>query len=355
MPVDGPLSNLRIFEVGHMLAGPYCGMLLADLGAEVIKVEHPPAGDIARAIATDQVAGQTVYFASLNRSKRSVALDLGDPDDRAAFDGLVATDNGLVTNLRPSAICKLGLAYAELSAIGPRIACLALTGFGMEVRDAERPAYDYIAQARMGLMNLTGDPDTPPTKTGYSVVDNSSGIMGAFALVSMIQSGRGGQVDVSLYDTMLSQMNYIAGAYLNSGTPPGRVASGGHPFLVPAQIFATADGHVSIFISRFEHREEVLSALSELFLSRPSRDRVVLLEPLDIVIAEVSALQEALDGPLVTEREMVVTTPRDGVAFRLVGSPVKVAGWRPRYAVAPDLGADNAALCAQSPGRGSNG
>jgi crotonobetainyl-CoA:carnitine CoA-transferase CaiB-like acyl-CoA transferase len=218
----------------------------------------------------------------------------------------------------------------------------------------------------MGLMNLTGDPGAPPTKTGYSVVDNSSGIMGALALVAMIQGGKGGQVDVSLYDTMISQMNYIAAGYLNSGKLPQRVASGGHPYLVPAQTFETSDGHISIFIShdrfwkafakgvgretwvtdpvfatthaRSENRQTVIAALSDLFRSRTTRHWVDTLEPLGIVIAGVSTLEEALAGDIVRERDLVADIPLSSGSIRLVGAPFKIAGFTPEYRPAPRLG-----------------
>ncbi|HMN66466.1 MAG TPA: CoA transferase, partial [Burkholderiaceae bacterium] len=152
-----PLSGKRIIEVGHMLMGPYCGMLLADMGAEVVKVE-PPGGDIARTISPHRVGGHNAYFASLNRSKKSVVLDLGSESGQAALVALARTADGLVTNLRPAAIRKLGLTYDRLKHANPAIVCVALTGYGLQSPFAERPAYDYVIQALTGVMALTGDP-----------------------------------------------------------------------------------------------------------------------------------------------------------------------------------------------------
>lgn len=363
---DGPLSKLRILEVGHMLAGPYCGMLLADLGAEVIKIEMPPAGDIARNVGDDSTDGNSVYFASLNRGKKSVALDLVSDEGRQEFLRLVKSADGLITNLRPRAIRKLGLTYEDLKSANPRIACLALTGFGLDGPYADRPAYDYIIQAMMGLMNLTGDPGSPPIKTGYSVVDNSSGIMAALGLLSMIHEGKGGQVDICLYDVMISQMNYLAASYLNSGEPPRRQPSGSHPYFVPAQIFETRDGHIAIFIShdtfwksfalgvdrpawvddphfrtvkaRYENRDFVVKELADLFRSRDTGYWIDRLERIGIVIAGVGTLEDALESEHTRQRAMVVEVPLEEGTLRLVGSPIKIAGREPDYRRAPTLG-----------------
>ena len=204
--MKGPLSGVRILEIGHMLAAPYCGLLLADLGAEVIKIE-PSEGDIARRVSPRSIGPHNEYFLSLNRNKSSVVLDLASPDGKRELHGLAATARGLVTNLRPSAIQKLGLTYEALKSVNPKLVCVALTGFGLEGRFSERPAYDYVIQAMTGVMTITGEPDNPPTKTGYSAVDNSAGIMAALGLTAKLVEGNGGQVDIAMYDVMLSQLN----------------------------------------------------------------------------------------------------------------------------------------------------
>jgi CoA:oxalate CoA-transferase len=365
-PGSQPLSGVRIIEIGHMLAGPYCGMLLADLGAEVIKIEAPPGGDIGRTIGPHKAGSHNTYFASLNRGKKSVLLDLASPAGKTALSDLVRSAQGLVTNLRPSAIKKLGLTYSALSDINPRIACLALTGYGLEGPFADRPAYDYVIQALAGVMALTGDPGGPPIKTGYSVVDNSAGIMGALALVAAIHGGRGGQVDVSLYDVMLSQMNYLASAYLNAGEKPSRQASGAHPYIVPAQIFATLDGHLALFIShdefwrrfanevgcehwlsnprfatmrgRSENRDLVIGEVAALLRMHCTQEWVDRLGRLDLVVAGVETLDQALESDLTLSRGMVVTVPTREGALRLVGSPIRVEGGHNVFGPPPRLG-----------------
>lgn len=360
----GPLSGKRILEVGHMLAGPYSGMLLADLGAEVIKIEGPD-GDIARQIGPHTLGEHNVYFASLNRNKKSVVLDLKTDAGQRGLHRLVAESDALLTNLRPSAIKSLGLTYDALKTVNSQITCVALTGYGLDGPFSESPAYDYVIQALTGVMMMTGDPDGSPVKPGFSTVDNSAGIMGALALTAKLVEGHGGQVDVSMHDTMLSQLNYLASSYLNAGDAPARVAGGGHPYIVPAQIFEARRGHVVVFIThdkfwklfadalgeprwttdphfatmqaRSRHRDEVVADIARRLKERDAEEWVELLAPLGLVIAAVQSLPSALDGALVTSRGMVVDIPVEGAALRLVGNPIRFDDAETGYAPPPLL------------------
>lgn len=366
-----PLSGKRIIEVGHMLMGPYCGMLLADLGAEVIKVE-PRDGDIARSISPHRVGGHNAYFASLNRNKKSVVLDLASESGRADLVALVRTAAGLITNLRPSAIRKLGLTYDALKSANPALVCVALTGYGLESPFAERPAYDYVIQALTGVMALTGDPDDPPTKTGYSAVDNSAGIMGAVGLLAKLVEGKGGQVDIAMYDVMLSQLNYLAGAWLNAAERPERHPHSAHPYIVPAQIFRTADGWLTLFIThdRFWHlfcdeirhpewivdprlatmsarranREFALDSIAEVIAADTTEHWVSRLAPLGIVAAGVESLDVALASEHARARQMVATIPAAEGQIRVVGNPIKLFGVSDEYRAPPMLGEHNRSL-----------
>ncbi|HLT26956.1 MAG TPA: CoA transferase [Zeimonas sp.] len=366
-----PLRGKRIIEVGHMLMGPYCGMLLADLGADVIKVE-PPAGDIARSISPHKVGPHNAYFASLNRGKRSVVLDLASDEGRAQLGVLVRDAHGLVTNLRPKAIRKLGLTYERLKAFNPKIVCVALTGYGLDSPFAERPAYDYVIQALTGVMALTGDPSGPPTKTGYSAVDNSAGIMGAVGLLAKLVQGEGGQVDIAMYDVMLSQLNYLAGAWLNAGERAERYPASAHPYIVPAQIFRTADGWLTLFIThddfwrtfcreigrpewidderyatmvaRRENRELVLHSIGEVLATETTERWVARLAPLGIVAAGVETLETALASEQTAARGMVAEIPLDGEMLRVVGNPVKFSDAQDDFRAPPLLGEHGPAL-----------
>ena len=365
--MSGPLQGIRVIEVGHMLMGPYCGMLLADLGAEVIKIE-PAAGDIARSIGGLQVDGHNCYFASLNRNKRSVVLDLASADGQRALGELVAQAHALVTNLRPSAIRKLGLTHDALRRHNERIVCVALTGFGLDSPYADQPAYDYVVQALTGVMHLTGEPGGPPVKTGYSAVDNSAGIMGALGLLAKIVEGRGGQVDIAMYDVMLSQMNYLASAVLNGGEAAQRLPMSSHPYIVPAQLFRTADDWLMLFIThddfwrifcervrrpdwivepafatmkaRRENRDRVVAELVGMFVQRPTREWIELLGSSGVVISGLQTLEHALSGEQARSRQMVVEVEMEAGcrAFRLVGNPIKIEGMRTRYQAPPRLG-----------------
>jgi len=367
-----PLTGKKILEISHMLAGPYCGMLLADLGADVIKIESGE-GDIARSTGPHALGPYNIYFASLNRNKKSVLLDLKTPDGRSAFEELVANADALITNLRPDAIERLGLTYDALRGLNPRLVCVSLTGFGLTGPYRDNPAYDYIIQALCGVMMLSGEPDAPPTRVGYSVVDNTGGMMAAIGLLAQMVAQRGAQIDVSLYDTMLSQLNYLAAAYLNAGLVPARQRAGGHAYFVPAQIFATLDGYLALFIthddfwrrfcaavgevdwvvdarfatmaSRTANRDHVINAIGELLSRRRSAEWLEVLQPAGVVVATVETMVDALCGPQAAARDMVATVTTPHGALRLVGNPIKIAGAVPKYECPPLLGEQTANLC----------
>ncbi|MGW4368453.1 CaiB/BaiF CoA transferase family protein [Nocardia takedensis] len=342
MTGPGPLAGIRVLEVGTMLAGPYATMMLADLGADVIKVE-PAAGDISRQVGAS-------YFASLNRNKRSIRLALETDAGRAGLTDLVAESHALLVNLKPSAIKRLGLTYDALRAHNERIVCVSITGYGLHGGDS--PAFDYVIQAAAGIAALTGDPEGPPTLPGYSSADNSTGLTAALGLLAQIVSGRGGQIDVSLYEVMLSQLNYHAAAYLNDGVRPTRRPFGAHSYYVPAQLFPTAAGHLALFIThdgfwksfaaeagivgfermadRAARRAEVLAAVTAALSTDTAAGWEERLRPLGIPAAAVRELPEALDAP-----GAPVVTVGDR---RAVGNPIHVSEYLPTYRPAPELG-----------------
>jgi crotonobetainyl-CoA:carnitine CoA-transferase CaiB-like acyl-CoA transferase len=346
-----PLAGIRILEVGHMLAGPYATMMLADLGAHVTKIE-PPGGDISRQVGD-------AYFASLNRGKRSVCLDLTAERGRTRLGELVTDAHALLVNLKPPAIRRLGLTYDALRHWNERIVCVAVTGFGLEAGDD--PAFDYLIQAVTGIAALTGDPAGPPTLPGYSSVDNSAGLTAALGLLAQIVSGRGGQVEVPMRDVMLSQLNYRASAYLNEGTEPRRLPFGAHSYYVPAQLFPTAEGYLALFVThdgfwksfaaeagiagfptmaeRTARRDEVLAAVTGALAVDTAVTWESRLRPLGVPAAAVRTLPEALAAA----PDAIVTAGR----FRLVGSPVHVAGYRPDYRPPPRLGEHGGAPAAR--------
>ena len=325
-----------------MLAGPYATMMLADLGAEVTKIE-PAGGDISRTVGDS-------YFASLNRGKRSVRLELATDAGQARLGELAAESHALLANLKPSAIRRLGLTYEALSKWNERIVCVALTGFGLDGGDD--PAFDYVVQAVTGVADLTGDPDGPPTLPGYSSADNSTGLTAALGLLAQIVSGRGGQVEVSMRDVMLSQLNYRVAAYLNDGVAPRRFPLGAHSHYVPAQLFPTADGYLALFVThdgfwrsfareagidgfptmadRTRRRGQVLSVVTRALAADTAQGWEARLRPLGVPAAAVRTLPEALAA----HPDAIV----DAGGFQLVGSPIRVTGYEPDYRPPPQLG-----------------
>jgi crotonobetainyl-CoA:carnitine CoA-transferase CaiB-like acyl-CoA transferase len=362
--MSGPLAGIRVVEVGHMLAGPYCGLMLADLGAEVVKIE-PPEGDIGRGVSPHFVGKHNAYFASLNRNKKSIVLDLASEAGQESLGRIVAESQALITNLRPSAIRKLGLTYERLKRWNDRLVCVALTGYGLSGPFAERPAYDYVIQALTGVMAMTGDPKSPPTKAGYSAVDNSAGLVAAIGLLAKIVEGKGGQVDVAMYDVMLSQLNYLAGAALNAGETISRIPDSSHPYIVPAQVFHTADGWLTLFIThdgfwkifckeigrtewienpmfvtmqaRRENRAHVVQEIGKVLMECPAAAWVRRLEPLGIVVAEIGSLNDALESPIAASRSLIVSLGGQDSGLRAVGSAIGIDGYQPTYGLPPLL------------------
>jgi crotonobetainyl-CoA:carnitine CoA-transferase CaiB-like acyl-CoA transferase len=360
----GPLSGIRVIEVGHVLAGPYAGMLLADLGADVIKIESSE-GDLSRQVGSQYVDGHNVYFASINRNKRSVHIDLTTESGQDQLKTLARTADALLVNMKPSTIRRFGLDYETLRHVNPKIVCVALTGYGLGGPAADWPAFDYVIQANTGVASLTGDPDGPPVLAGYSAVDNSAGIMAALGLVAKVHEGVGGQVDVAMFDAMLAQLNYKAAAYLNGGARPRRAAMGAHNFYVPAQLFETASGYLALFVThdefwrrlcteidrpewatdtrfatvhdRFANRDELLGLLSDVLKTAPAAEWAARLRPLGLAAGEVVGLDDALDGELVKQRGLVVELNTGDGPIRLVGNPIRFDDGAQEYRLPPRL------------------
>ncbi|MFK7945791.1 MAG: CaiB/BaiF CoA transferase family protein, partial [Paracoccaceae bacterium] len=300
-----PLADVRILSVEQYGAGPFGTMLLADMGAEVIKIEPPGEGEMARAVGPHFLEdGSSQFFHSFNRNKCSLTLDLKSPEGRDIFHRLVATSDAVLNNLRGNQPGKLGLTYADLAKHNPKIVCAHLSAYGREGERAAWPGFDYLMQAEAGYLSLTGEPDGPPARFGLSVVDMMAGLMAAFGLASSVigarASGKGRDVDTSLFDTALHNVGYLATWYLNAGHNQGREPMGAHPSLVPSQLYPTADGHIFImcnkevfwrvlakklghpewgvdrrfarFADRLANRDELNALLLAEFVKRPTAD-----------------------------------------------------------------------------------
>ena len=250
------LSGLRVIAVEQYGAGPYGSMQLADLGAEVIKIENPSdGGDMARGVGPFFTGdGESQFFHSFNRNKRSVTLDLKRPGARDVLHALVASADAVMDNLRGDLPEKLGLTYAALAPANRKIVCAHLSAYGRTGSRAAWPGYDYLMQAEAGYLSLTGEPDGPPSRMGLSLVDLMTGLFAAFGLLGGVlqarATGTGRDVDVSLFDAALQNLNYLGTWFLNSDHVQGREERSGHPSLVPSQLYRTRDGFIFLMCNK---------------------------------------------------------------------------------------------------------
>ena len=248
------LSGLRVIAVEQYGAGPYGSMQLADLGAEIIKIENPAdGGDMTRRVGPfffgdGDKSDDSQFFHSFNRNKKSLTLDLKKPASREVLHRLAARSDALFDNLRGDLPAKLGLTYGDLAPANPKIVCAHLSAYGRDGSRAHWPGYDYLMQAEAGYLSLTGEPDGPPSRMGLSIVDLMTGLFAAFALVSGVlaarESGKGRDLDVSLFDAAMQNLTYLATWYLNAGHVQAREPRSAHPSLVPSQLYRTADGFI---------------------------------------------------------------------------------------------------------------
>jgi crotonobetainyl-CoA:carnitine CoA-transferase CaiB-like acyl-CoA transferase len=365
------LEGLRIVSVSQFGAGPFGTQLLADLGAEIIKVENPrEGGDSARHVGPYAEDGDSLYFQSFNRGKKSIALDLTHPDGQQVLRDLARVSHAVYNNLRGDLPGKLGLTYAVLRDVNPALVCCSVSGFGLTGPRAGDQAFDYLIQGYAGWMSITGEPDGPPTKSGLSVVDFATGYASIAALMAALweaqRSGVGRDLDVSLLDTAVSMLSYFAIWSLNRDWTPGRVADSGHQSLVPAQNFPTRDGWIVIFCNkekfwtalvdalelpelgrdprfatfpdRAAHKDEVVARLTARFRERTTAEWLSRLRG-RVPCAPVNSVAQALADEHVRAREMIVEVEHERFGtLREVASPVKTPGAIARPSPAPRLG-----------------
>ncbi len=371
-----PLAGLRILALTQLGAGPYAMQVLGDLGAEIVKIEDPTTGgDEARAVPP-AIDGDSLYYQSFNRNTRALTLDLRTASGAALFRRLAAVTDAVYANPRGDLPAKLGLDYASLKDVNPRLVCCTLTGFGRSGPRAADPAYDYLIQALAGFMQVTGEPDGPPIRSGVATIDFAGGLCSALGLMVALMRARdtgiGGDVDVSLFDTAISMLTHMATHHLHTGDEPRRLPGGSHPSVVPSQTFPTADGWVMVmcmkdkfwqrlcerlarpdlardpryagFTERLANRATLVDELSALFRTRPTAAWIDRLRG-QVPCAPINTVSQALADPQVAHRRMVVTVdhPQFG-PLREVGCPIKIDDVEPRYKPGATLGADTAAI-----------
>jgi crotonobetainyl-CoA:carnitine CoA-transferase CaiB-like acyl-CoA transferase len=367
------LSGLRVIAVEQYGAGPYGSMQLADLGAEVWKIENPAdGGDMARRVGPFFFGpDDSQFFHSFNRNKKSITLDQKKPAAARVLHALAARADALFDNLRGDLPAKLGLTYDALMPANPKIVCAHLSAYGRDGSRAHWPGYDYLMQAEAGYLSLTGEPDGAPTRMGLSIVDLMTGLFAAFALVSGVlaarETGRGRDLDVSLFDAALQNLCYLSTWYLNAGHVQGREPRSGHPSLVPSQLYRTADGFIFImcnkekfwpilcerlgrpewaedprfhsFKDRLANRETVNRMLDEALSAHTTAEWLAHFAG-QVPAAPVNDLQAALDSPFVAERGGI---QQYGPA-RMVAGPIRDNASEAPREPAPALGADTQAV-----------
>jgi crotonobetainyl-CoA:carnitine CoA-transferase CaiB-like acyl-CoA transferase len=349
-----PLENITVLDLTRVLSGPYCTMLLADMGARVIKVEQPGKGDDTRAWGPPFVHGESAYFMSVNRNKESVTLDFKHRDGRAVLERLLARADVLVENFRPGTLAKIGLDYATLAPAHPRLVYCSVSGFGQTGPRAKEPGYDAVVQAEGGLMSITGPADGPPYRLGVAIADIVSGMFAAYgvamALLARERTGAGQHVDLAMLDAVTALLTYQAGNYFATNTPPGRLGNR-HPSIVPYEVFAASDGDFVLAVGndelwkkfcavagitpdeRFATNRQRVSGYDQLrpFVAAKlaAETRAYWIERLGaagVPCGSVRDLGEVFADPQLAARDMIVEIEHAVAAeVRVVGVPVKLS------------------------------
>jgi crotonobetainyl-CoA:carnitine CoA-transferase CaiB-like acyl-CoA transferase len=355
-----PLADVRVIALEQFGAGPWGTMQLADLGAEVIKIEDPiSGGDVGRYVPPFQDGEDSLFFESFNRNKKSVSLDLRRAESRPVLEDLVAHSDVVFSNLRGDQPRRLGLTYSDLAEVNPRIVCCSLSGFGTSGPRAAQGAYDYMLQGLAGWQSLTGGPREPPTKSGLSLVDLTGGYVAIIALLAGLwrarREGVGCDCDVALFETALSELSYVGTWAASTGHEPIRLDHSAHPSIVPFQNFRTADGWMVIacakpkfwdrlcgacgrpelaadprftqFADRLAHRDELVEILDDVLSRRPTTEWLAILTGAGVPCAPINDVPSALRDEQVIAREGVVSYEHPTLGtVRQPASPLRLSG-----------------------------
>ncbi len=367
----GPLTGLRVLDLTRVLAGPTCTQMLGDLGAEVIKIEKPGAGDDTRGFAPPFVPGtqESAYFTGANRNKRSVTVDIAKPEGQALIKQLLASCDILAENFKVGALAKYGLGYEQVHAEFPNIVYCSITGFGQTGPYAPRPGYDSLVQAMGGVMSLTGEPDGLPQKVGIPVADLFAGLYGCIGILAALRhrdlTGQGQQVDIGMLDTHVAWLGNQGMNYLATGENPPRLGNQ-HPNIVPYQVFPTQDGYMVLSVgndptfvrfcentglealltderfatnaARVANRQLVTDTLTPVMKTKTTTEWVNKLEALKIGCGPINTLEQVFADPQVQARGVVVEMPREGAEggrVKVIANPVRLSETPADYRISP--------------------
>lgn len=347
----GPLEGIRVIDLTRILAGPYCAMMLGDMGAEIIKIENPDGGDDTRSWGPPFLNGVSAYFLSINRNKKSLTLNLKDERGKALLRDLIRKGDVMVENFRPGALEKLGFSWEEIRRVNPRMIFASLSGFGQTGPRRSEPGFDVVIQGEGGVMSITGDPDGPPTKVGASIADITAGMLAAqgvmLALYHREKTGVGQMVDVSMLDGQVALLAYHANGYFATGRVPPRRGNR-HPSITPYETYSCGDGYFNLGVGndslwrrfcdamglaslkedprfavnkdRVNNREELQRILDAFFAEKTVEETIEALREAGVPCGPINDIGQALSEPQVLAREMVVDVDAP------VAGPTKVTG-----------------------------
>ena len=366
--MDLPLKGIKVLDISRVLTGPFCTMILGDLGAEVIKIEIPGTGDETRSWGPPYVEGESAYYLSTNRNKKSVTLNLKSEEGQKILMEMAKQCDVMIENFLPGTVDRLGVNYDKVKAANPGIIYCSLSGFGQDGPYREFPAYDLLMQGLGGLMSITGEKDGQPIRIGVALVDIGAGMYAVIGILSALMTrkatGQGQYIDISLLDTEVSWMTYMATNYFLSGKNPTRMGSG-HPNIVPYQAFKAKDGYFILAVGndniwkrfckvleldiaedpryvtnakRVENRDELNSMLEEMFVTKDAAEWMEILQPARIPCGPVNNISEVVNHPQTIHRGMVVEMdhPKAG-SVKVLGNPINMSLTPPRYELHPPL------------------
>ena len=366
---EAALADLLVLDLTRILSGPFATMTLADLGADVIKIEQPGSGDDTRQWGPPFQGDQAAYFLAVNRNKRSLAVDLKSPQGRALVRQLALKSDVVVENFRPGTAARLGLGYEELSRENPGLIYASISGYGQTGPDSLRPGYDAIAQARSGIMSVTGEADGPPVRVGVSSADLVAGMWATIGILAALhekqRTGSGQWVDISLLDGSVSWLTYVSSGYFASGAIPRRYGSA-HPTIAPYQAFASSDGFVMVAVgndglwrrfasalgrqdlldderyttnpSRVAHREVLIPQIEQAMLTRTTAQWVQTLDDAGVPVGPIQTVDQAVQDPQVLARGIIVELDHPTAGpLKVVGCPVRLTRTPPLVRTPPPI------------------